>query len=166
MNPPRANDEDYINLLLASQGRYTCTEAARNQPSDRTNKPSYDAFTRLLLREPQDTGALREQAGRFVDKDSSVLVLDDTTLDKPYSKKIAPIANHWSGKHRRVARGINLITLLWTDGEKLVPTDHRIYDKPFGGKTKNEHFSNMLYAARERSQARIHCLRQLVHGSR
>jgi len=49
-----------------------------------------------------------------------------------------------------VVRGINLITLLWTDGEKLAPTDYRIYDKPFGGKTKNEHFSDMLYAAKER----------------
>jgi putative transposase len=113
-------------------------------------RPSHDSFTRLLLRAPQDTGALWEEAEHMVSKNSGVLVLDDTTLDKPYSKKIALVTNHWSGKHHRVVRGINLITLLWTDGEKLVPTDHRIYDKPFGGKTKNELFSDMLYAARER----------------
>lgn len=150
MNPPRANDEDYINFLLASQGRYTCTEAARSQPDEKQIRPSHDAFTRLLLREPQDTGSLWEEAEPMVSKGSGVLVLDDTTLDKPYSKKIALVTNHWSGKHHGVVRGINLITLLWTDGEKLVPTDHRVYDKPFGGKTKNEHFSDMLYAARER----------------
>jgi hypothetical protein len=149
MNPPRASDQDYINFLLASQGRYTCTEAARSQP-ERPNRPSHDAFTRLLLRQPQDTGALWEEAESMVKKDSGVLILDDSTLDKPYSKKIALVTDHWSGKHHRVVMGINLITLLWTDGEKLVPTDHRIYDKPFGGKTKNEHFSDMLYAARER----------------
>lgn len=149
MNLPKADDEDYINFLLASQGRYTCTEAARSQPDERTDRPSHDAFTRLLLRQPQDTGILWREAELMVG-DGGVLVLDDTTLDKPYSRKIALVTNHWSGKHHRVVRGINLITLLWTDGKKLVPTDCRIYDKPFGGKTKNEHFSDMLYVARGR----------------
>jgi putative transposase len=150
MNPPRASDEDYINFLLASQGRYTCTEAARSQPEERANRPSHDSFTRFLLRQPQDTGQLWEEAEPIVSKNSGVLVLDDTTLDKPYSKKISLVTSHWSGKHHRVVKGINLITLLWTDGKKLAPTDYRIYDKPFGGKTKNEHFSDMLYAAKER----------------
>src|SRR5712692_4473358 len=150
MNPPRAGDEDYINFLLASQGRYTCTEASRSQPDERVDRPAHDSFTRLLLRTSQDTGALWEEAKQMVKRDSGVLVLDDTTLDKPYSKKIALVTNHLSGKHKSVVRGINLITLLWTEGKKLVPTDYRIYDKPFGGKTKNEHFSDMLYEARER----------------
>ena len=150
MNRPRATDEDYINFLLASQGRYTCTEASRSQPEERDSKPSHDAFTRLLLRMPQDTGALWRDAEPIVRKHTGVLVLDDTTLDKPYSKKIALVTNHWSGKHHQVVRGINLITLLWTDGSKLVPTDYRIYDKPFGGKTKNEHFSDMLFISKER----------------
>ena len=150
MNSPKAIDEDYINFLLASQGRYTCTEAARSQPAERADRPSHDAFTRLLLRQPQDTGSLWEEAEPLVSKKSGVLVLDDTTLDKPYSKKIALVTNHWSGKHHDVVRGINLVTLLWTDGEKLVPTDYRIYDKPFGGKTKNEHFVDMLLVAEER----------------
>src|SRR5712692_3496382 len=135
MNPPRAGDEDYINFLLASQGRYTCTEASRSQPDVRVDRPAHDSFTRLLLRTSQDTGALWEEAKQMVKRDSGVLVLDDTTLDKPYSKKIALVTNHWSGKHKSVVRGINLITLLWTEGKKLVPTDYRIYDKPFGGKT-------------------------------
>jgi malic enzyme len=75
--------------------------------------PEREDIDQLLLRNRwkyelaiKTNGALWEQAGRFVDKDSSVLVLDDTTLNKPYSKKIALIANRWSGKHRRVARGV------------------------------------------------------------
>lgn len=150
MNPPKVSAEDYINFLLASQGRYTCTEAARSQPEERIRRPSHDAFTRLLVRTPQDTGALWVEAEPMVSRHSGVLVLDDTTLDKPYSKSIPLVTDHWSGKHHRVVRGINLITLLWTDGRKLVPTDYRIYDKPFGGRTKNEHFSDILYAAEER----------------
>lgn len=151
MNPPRASDIDYINFLLASPSKFTCTEAARTQP-DVTRAPSHDSFNRLLLRTPQDTGALWREAEPMVKKkkNAGALVLDDTTLDKPYSKKIALVTNHWSGKHHRVVRGINVITLLWTDGERLVPTDFRIYDKPFGGKTKNEHFSDMLLEAERR----------------
>jgi putative transposase len=149
MNQPRTTDDDYINFLLASPSRFTCTEAARSQPG-RVNTPSHDSFTRLLLRTPQDTEALWTEAEPMVKKNASALVLDDTTLDKPYSQKMALVTNHWSGKHHRVVRGINLITLLWTDGEKLVPTDFRIYDKPFGGKSKNGHFVDMLLEARER----------------
>lgn len=108
MNPPRVSDEDYINFLLASQGRYTCTEAARSQPADEEEKvirPSHDSFTRLLLRTPQDTGELWEDAKPMVKKNSGVLVLDDTTLDKPYSKKIALVTNHWSGEAQRHCEG-------------------------------------------------------------
>jgi hypothetical protein len=39
------------------------------------------------------------------------LILDDSTLDKPYARKMALVTRHWSGKHRRVVQGINLITL-------------------------------------------------------
>jgi hypothetical protein len=85
-----------------------------------------------------------------------MLVMDDTTLDKPYSEKIELVTYHWSGKHHRVAKGINLITTLWTDGKRLIPCDFRVYDKPlgengpFGGKWKNEHFRDMLIEAKER----------------
>ena len=65
---------------------------------------------------------------------------DDTTLDKPYARKMDLVHRHWSGKHGRVVSGINLSTLLWTDGEALVPTHFRVYDKPQDGRTKNEHF--------------------------
>ena len=59
-----------------------------------------------------------------------VLVLDDTTLDKPYAKRMELVSRHWSGKHKRVVWGINLLTLLWTDGNALIPCDFRVYDRP------------------------------------
>ena len=45
-----------------------------------------------------------------------MLVLDGTTLDKPHARKMELVTRHWSGKHGRVVRGINLLTMLWTDG--------------------------------------------------
>ena len=149
MNPPKCDDLDYIHFLIAAQRVFTCTEAARCQPPTE-DAPAHDAFTRLLQRQPLDTEALRQEAKAYVDRKSGILVLDDTTLDKPYAKKMDLVTYHWSGKHQRVVKGINLQTLLWTDGKALIPCDFRVYDAPFGGKTKNEHFFKMLKRAKER----------------
>ncbi len=81
---------------------------------------------------------------------SGIPVLDDSTLEKPYSEFNALVYRHWSGKQKAVVLGINLITLLWTDGVRCVPVDYRVFDKDRDGKTKNDHFSEMLLAAFER----------------
>jgi hypothetical protein len=39
-----------------------------------------------------------------------------------------------------VVSGINLITLLWTDGDRHVPCDYRLFDKKKDSLTKNDHF--------------------------
>ena len=149
MNPPRCTDLDYINFLIAAQKTFTCTETARCQPEKPTT-PAHDAVTRLLKRQPPDTGALWRDAQTVVDKESGLLVLDDTTLDKPYAEKMDLVTYHWSGKHGRVVKGINLLTLLWSHGEAHVPCDFRVYDKPMGGSTKNESFREMLVEAQKR----------------
>jgi putative transposase len=134
MRPAKVEDVDYLQFLIAAQRVYTCSEAARCQPPQQ-NAPAHDAFTRLLQ----------------VQKEAGILVLDDTTLDKPHARKMALVTRHWSGKHQQVVMGINLLTLLWSDGNTALPCDCRLYDKPLeGGKTKNEHFQDMLKAAQER----------------
>lgn len=149
MNPPKCDDLDYIHFLIAAQKVFTCTEAARCQPQGQ-KAPAHDAFARLLSRQPLDTEALWQEAKAFVDKKKGLLVLDDTTLDKPYAKKMELVTYHWSGKHQRVVKGIAVLTLLWTDGKALIPCDFRVSDKPQGGQTKNEHFQAMLKTAKER----------------
>ncbi len=57
MHPPKVDELDYIQFLIAAQKVYTCSEAARCQPED-GNAPAPDAFTRLLTRQPHDTAAL------------------------------------------------------------------------------------------------------------
>jgi len=149
LNPPRCSDLDYIHFLIAAQKTFTCTEAARCQP-EKPLSPAHDAFTRLLKRQPPDTEALWREAQTVVNREKGFMVLDDTTLDKPYAEKMDLVTYHWSGKHGRVVKGINLLTLLWTDGEALIPCDFRVYDKPMGGHTKNESFRDMLVSAGER----------------
>lgn len=149
MNPAKCDELDYIHFMIAAQKVFSCTEAARCQPEDE-KAAAHDAFTRLLTRQPPDTEALWQETEGLVNLAGGLLMLDDTTLDKPYAKHIELVTRHWSGQHHKVVLGINLISLLWTDGNADIPTDFRVYDKPIGGKNKNEHFRDMLATAKRR----------------
>jgi hypothetical protein len=150
MTAPRCTSTDYIDFLLATPKVVSATEAAPVQP-DRPRRPAHDAFTRLLHRLEPDPAALWAEVAPLVYRGGGVLVVDDSTLDKPCAEKIELVCQHWSGKHNAVVWGINLITLVWTDGDRLYPTDHRVYDKGRDGQTKNDHFRDLLAAARARS---------------
>ena len=149
MNPPKVTDEDYINFIIATPRRVTATEAERVQPVSQ-DAPAHDAFTRLLTRLEPSAEQLWTEAKTQVDFNTGILVLDDSTLEKPYSTFNALVYRHWSGKRKEVVNGINLITLLWTDGDRAVPIDYRIYDKDRDRKTKNDHFAEMLMEAHNR----------------
>jgi putative transposase len=149
LNPAKCKDLDYIHFLIASTDVFSCTEAAKCQMVQ-ANSPSHDAFTRLLQRQPPDTEALWNEVKEFVQLKECFLVLDDTLLDKPYAEKIELVYPLWSGKHHRVVEGINITTMLWTDGTPIIPIDFRIYDKNTDGKSKNNHFRDMLDKAKER----------------
>lgn len=150
MNPAKCSDLDYINFLTASVKVFTCTEAAKCQPYG-GNGPSHDAFTRLLQRQPPDTEALWNEVRGIIRPQEGFLIADDTLLDKPYAKKMDLVYHQWSGKQHRTVNGINVCTLLWTDGKGIIPTDFRVYDIKTDNKTKNDHFQDMLHSAKARN---------------
>jgi putative transposase len=149
MSHPKCLDTDYIDFLIATPRAASCCEAARSQPPTH-DPPAHDAYTRLLHRLQPDPETLYREVESLVDKADGVLVLDDSTLDKFYAKAIQPVHRHWSGKHKSVVRGINLISLVWADGDRTLPLDYRVCDKPKDGLTKNDHFLAMLDAAKLR----------------
>src|SRR3954453_17448945 len=146
MNKARCSDSSFVDFFVASQGRVSCTEAARVQPRA-PFAPAHDAFNRHLNGQEPNPGALWEEAEPLVEKDQGVLVIDDSTLDKPYARKIDLSTYNWSGKPYKVVRGINLISLVWTDGDRKMPVDYRVYSKA-DGKTKNDHFWEMMLMAK------------------
>jgi putative transposase len=149
MSHPKCRDSDYIDFLIATPKAASCCEAARSQPPAH-NPPAHDAYTRLLHRMAPDPETLYREVEPLVNKTEGVLVIDDSTLDKFYAKTIEPVYRHWSGKHKSVVWGINLISLVWSDGDRTMPLDYRIYEKPKDGLTKNDHFRAMITAAKRR----------------
>ena len=93
MNPAKSEPLDYINFLVAAQKSFTCSEAARCQP-ETPEAPAHGAFTRLLRRQPPDTGALWQETQGPVQREAGVLILDGTTLDKPHARKMELVARH------------------------------------------------------------------------
>jgi Transposase DDE domain len=107
---------------------------------------SHDSVNRFLERENYTPGDLYHQVQNDITPEGGVLSIDDSILDKPYSdpSKAKLIDYFWSGKHKRVVKGINLITLYYTDINGIcVPINYRIYDKS-EWKTKNDYFREML----------------------
>ncbi|MBP3960468.1 hypothetical protein J8F10_35025 [Gemmata sp. G18] len=39
------------------------------------------------------------------------------------------------------------MSLLWTDGDRHIPCDYRIYNKDADARTKNDHFGDMIRGA-------------------
>ena len=152
MNSPKVDELDYINFLVAAQKVFSAVEASRVHPGDST-EVAHDAYTRLLQRVPPDSGALWEEVKPLVKTEGGLLVVDDSTLDKPYARKMGLVTSHWSGKHGRVVEGINLISLVWTDRAATLPCDFRLYEKTADGLSKNDHFRAMIRTARARGFA-------------
>jgi putative transposase len=90
------------------------------------------------------------EAKGLVQLKAGVFILDDSTLDKPYAKQIELVTRHWRGKHHAVVQGINLESLVWSDGEGIVPVDCRLYAKTEDQQTKNDHARAMFTIAKER----------------
>ena len=158
VNLPKTDEVDYIQFLIAAQKSFTCCEASRCQ----IGLVAHDSFVRLLSRQPTDTEqtsgfstvALWQEVEPLVSRKQGCLVIDDSTLDKPYARHIELVTRHWSGKHKAVVLGINLATLLWTNGDAALPCDCRLYGEEVradgGPKTKNESFREMITTAKER----------------
>jgi hypothetical protein len=106
MNEPKVTDLDYINFLLAAPRVVSCAEGARVQPEGPA-PAAHDALNRLLYRFEPDTTPLWQEAQALLDRTCGLLIIDDSTLDKPYAHMIALVHKHWSGKHRKVVSGIN-----------------------------------------------------------
>lgn len=131
----------YVSYLLSDPLYTSCTRL-----SEILHSVSHDSINRFLERERYEPKDLYDEEKEKIELAGGTLSVDDSVLDKPYSdpKKAAFIDYFWSGKHKRPVKGINLVSLFYTDVHGVsVPVNYRICDKK-SGKTKNDYFREML----------------------
>jgi SRSO17 transposase len=109
------------------------------------DKVSHDAVTDYLHREKLTARHLWEQVHPLLDDSpDAYLIVDDSVQAKKYARKMEMVKRQWSGNEGGLVNGISVVNLVHTDGEDYFPIDFRIYAKEMDGKTKNEHFREML----------------------
>ena len=107
---------------------------------------SHDSVNRFLLRERYEPRDLFEEIRLGSNLVGGTLSGDDTVIDKPHSepKLTELIGYYYSGRHHRTVKGIQLITLDYTEvAGKSVPVNYRIYNKQ-DGQTKNDYLREMI----------------------
>ncbi len=128
----------YVAFLLSEPNSPSCCRLAQVMGI------SHDSVNRFLEREGYTPAELFMEVKAGLNLKGGTLSIDDSVLDKPYSQHMALVGYYWSGKHHRSVKGINLITLYYTDPHgHHQPVNYRLYDKA-EGKTKNEYFLEML----------------------
>lgn len=135
----------YSNFLIASQNRYSGLGLSKVVADI-----AHDSVSRWLSRFSGQPTELWNQVKPMVNLTSGYLVVDDTTLDKRYSRENELARSQYSGTEHGLVNGINLVNLLWTDLTRCVPVDYRVYQKPQDGKTKNDLFHELLKKAKTR----------------
>jgi hypothetical protein len=80
------------------------------------------------------------------------MIVDDSVQAKGYSQKIELARYQWSGLEGRVIKGIGVVNLTYVsqDQETFQPLDYRLYNPDDDGKTKHQHFRDMLLNAKTR----------------
>lgn len=112
---------------------------------------SHDAVSRWLKDahcQPKDIWAA---ASKDVVGKQGMLIADDTVLNKSRSDKIELVQWQYSGTEHDIVKGIGMVNFLWLGEDGTVmPADFRVYHPVEDGKTKNDHFRDMLVKAKQR----------------
>ncbi len=140
--------QSYIEYLVSTPQNYTCSNLAEHKTG--SNSMSHDAVSNFLKREKFTPHQLwRVVEPHIQNRETGFLIADDSVQDKRYSKFIELVKKQYSGNEHGLVRGICVVNLVHTSGEKddFFPIDYRIYDDNTDGKTKNEHFCEMFVNA-------------------
>ena len=159
--PQQCSFDIYTKFLIANQNNYSALEMSK------VSGVGHDKIGRWLCKKEPDTDELWNQVKGLVDKKDGYLVVDDSVMDKSFSRTNELTYLHWSGNAHALVNGISIVNLLWSNGDKYVPIDYRIY-KPQEDKlhdTKNDHFKNLLTRAKSLKIKPFYVLADCWYGS-
>ena len=134
--------QQYVEYLICTVSNFTSTNLAEH-----LDEVSHDTITDYLQTERLTAGSLWKLVESLVvDNSDAFLIVDDSVQDKRYSRFIELVKLQYSGAAHGLVRGIGIVNLVHSAGAKqdFYPIDFRIYAPDQDGKTKNEHFVEML----------------------
>ncbi len=132
----------YVEYLICTIGNFTGTNLAEH-----LDQVSHDIITDYLQAERLTARTLWDLVENLiVDSPEAFLIVDDSVQDKRYSRFIELVKLQYSGAEHGLVRGIGIVNLVHSAGAKkdFYPIDYRIYAPDQDGKTKNEHFVEMV----------------------
>ena len=134
--------QQYVEYLICTVGNFTSTNLAEH-----LDKVSHDTITDYLQTDRLTSRTLWGLVdGLIVDSPEAFLIVDDSVQDKRYSRFIELVKLQYSGAEHGLVRGIGIVNLVHSAGagKDFYPIDYRIYAPDQDGKTKNDHFVEML----------------------
>jgi hypothetical protein len=130
----------YIAYLLSEPRKVSCVKASE------VLEISHDEINRFLLSNQFSGKDLFAAVQQGLSLSGGVLSVDDSVLDKPFTNPATTelVGYFYSGRHHKTVKGINLITLFYTDPTGLgFPVNFRIY-RPEENKRKHDYLQEMV----------------------
>lgn len=147
MSRSKCSRELYCAFLDVTAERYSALALHEVAPTEL----SHDSISRWLIAERVQPKDLWLAAKKEVHASPGVLVFDDVVIAKSRSGKTELVNWQYSGAEHDVVKGIGVVNALWqTSKDQYVPMDYRIWNPPDDGKTKNDHFGEMLSSVKSR----------------
>lgn len=128
--------------MICTVGNFTGTNLAEH-----LDEVSHDIITDYLQKERLTARSLWELVDELIlDRPEAFLIVDDSVQDKRYSRFIELVKLQYSGAEHGLVRGIGIVNLVHSAGARqdFYPIDYRIYAPDQDGKTKNDHFAEMV----------------------
>jgi hypothetical protein len=146
MGRSKCSKELYRAFLQITSERYTANALSEVSPIEL----SHDSVSRWLAESncrPKDVW----EASKSKVNGNGILIADETVINKSRSKKIELVRWQYSGNEHDIIKGIGLLNIYWaSDTENSTPIDFRIYQPTDDGKTKNDHFRELMSLAKKR----------------
>jgi hypothetical protein len=149
----------YTDYLISSFSYTTATGLSKAL----SGMISHDKITRFLAADDNDSKQLWrlvKSTIREIESNDGVFIVDDTIEEKPYTDENELITWHFDHTFGRNVKGVNILSLLYSDNEMILPVafqpiqkTEQYIDKKTGKerrrsvKTKNEYFREMAKVA-------------------
>lgn len=147
MSKSKCSKDLYCTFLKVTSQRYSVLSLSEVSPIDL----SHDSISRWLKDVKCQPRDIWDKAKLHILESDGIIAADETVLNKNRSRKVELVRWQYSGAKHDIIRGIGMLNFLWIDNtSKTCPMDFRIYEPKEDGKTKNEHFREMLKSAKRR----------------